>query len=133
MNKISEGISETKTQRKEGKKFRYEKWKNWIIIGLIALAFLCVAYWLFHKNDEKNIATSQYTQTESELKIKRLLQEMDGVGEAEVAVCETEDGVQSVVVVCEGANDLRVVMTIREAVASAVGTQEKSVKIYLKK
>lgn len=133
MNKINEGISETKPLRKEEKKFRYEKWKNWIVIGLIALAFLCVAYWLIHKNDEKSVQTSQYTQTESELKIKRLLQEIEGVGEAEVAVCETEDGVKSVVVVCEGANDLRVIMTVREAVASALGTQEKSVKIYLKK
>jgi hypothetical protein len=47
-------------------------------------------------------------------------------------VCETEDGVQSVVVVCEGANNLQVIMDIKEAVAAAVGAQEKNVKIYLK-
>ena len=46
---------------------------------------------------------------------------------------ETDEGVQSVVVVCEGANNLQVVIDVREAVASAVGTQEKNVKIYLKK
>ena len=50
-----------------------------------------------------------------------------------MAIYETEDGVQSVVVVCDGANDLRVVLNVREAVASALGTQEKNVKIYQKK
>ena len=55
------------------------------------------------------------------------------MGDVNVMICESEDGVQSVVVVCEGANDLRVNMNIREAVAAALGTDEKSVKIYLMK
>ena len=46
---------------------------------------------------------------------------------------EEEDEVKSVVVVCEGAKDIRVVMEVREAVATALNTQQKSVKIYLKK
>ena len=61
------------------------------------------------------------------------LQEIDGVGEASVIVYEKEGDVENVVVVCEGANDLRVVMNVREAVASALGTEQNSVKIYLKK
>ena len=56
--------------------------------------------------------------------------EIDGVGNVRVMICEDEDGVESVVVVCEGANDLRVNMDIREAVSAALGTDEKSVKIY---
>lgn len=71
--------------------------------------------------------------SESEQKLCALLKEIDGVGDVNVMICESEDGVQSVVVVCEGANDLRVNMNIREAVAAALGTDEKSVKIYLMK
>ncbi len=63
----------------------------------------------------------------------RLLEEIEGVGEANVMICENEEGVQSVVVVCDGANDLRVVINVREAVAAALGTEENAVKIYLKK
>ena len=48
-------------------------------------------------------------------------------------VCETEEGVKSGVVVCDGANDFGVVMDIREAVAAALGTEEKAIKVYLKK
>ena len=62
-----------------------------------------------------------------------LLEEMNGVGKAEVMVCETEDGVLGVVIVCEGANDLQVNMHVREAVATALGTAQNNVKIYLKK
>ncbi|MBR2375017.1 MAG: hypothetical protein IKA88_01880 [Clostridia bacterium] len=71
--------------------------------------------------------------TESEQKIARILEEIDGVGDAEVIVCETEDGVKSAVVVCEGARDFTVVLDVREAVAAALGTEQSAVKIYLKK
>ena len=48
-------------------------------------------------------------------------------------ICETEEGVLGAVVVCEGAKNIRVNMDIREAVATALGTKESAVKIYLKK
>lgn len=134
MNKLKLESQEEKAQKNNVKNIFRSKWKDWLLFGGIALVLLIVTYYVFRDKEEERILTSvQYEQTEAEWKIKRLLEEIDGVGEAEVAVCETEDGVQSVVVVCEGANDLRVIMTVREAVASAVGTQEKSVKIYLKK
>lgn len=93
---------------------------------------LVIAVWrIFYsgKDSEETLATA----SENEQKVSKLLAEIDGVGKAEVMICETEEGVQSVVVVCEGANDLQVIMDVREAVAAALGTQEKSVKVYLKK
>ena len=104
--------------------------KEIVIIGGIALA-LVVAVWKVFYKDETAIVSVSVTPTEE--KVGRLLQSIEGVGRAEVAIYETEDGVQSVVVVCDGANDLRVVLNVREAVASALGTQEKNVKIYQKK
>ena len=77
--------------------------------------------------------TSVAIQTETEKKIGLILQEIEGVGEASVAVCETEEGVLGAVVVCQGANNLKVIMDVREAVATALGTEEKAVKVYLKK
>lgn len=130
MNKLNE----KNAHLKERKTLFQGKRKDWIIFGIIALVLLLAVYFVFQDKESKSVMTAtEYTQTETEWKIQRLLEEIDGVGDAEVVVCETEAGVQSVVVVCEGARDLQVIMTIREAVASAVGTQEKSVKIYLKK
>ena len=116
-----------------------EKWKKGflagrikelLVVGGLALALLFAVWKVFYTDDTTSVAKNL---TPMEEKISLLLREMDGVGEADVVIHETEEGVQSVIVVCEGANDLQVVMNVREAVASALGTQEKNVKIYLKK
>ncbi len=103
--------------------------KELLLIGVLGIALFYAAWQVFQGGDEKDA----WTLSENEVKVMRILQEIDGVGEASVVVCEDEDGVKSVVVVCEGANDLQVVMNVREAVAAAMDTSQKSVKIYLKK
>jgi hypothetical protein len=87
---------------------------------------------VFRGNDSKGESTN-IVFTENEKKVARILEEIEGVGDAEVIVCENENGVQSVVVVCEGANNFQVVIDVREAVAAALGTKESAVKIYPKK
>lgn len=107
------------------------KIKDLLILGVLALGLLVVTWNVFHADEGESLQTA--TLSDAEQKVVRILEEIDGVGKASVAVCETENGVESVVVVCEGANDLRVVMNVREAVATALGTKQNSVKIYLKK
>ncbi len=111
--------------------FTFSKWKDVIIIAVLALVLIIAIWQIFYKNDEVDANTA--VASEAEQKVSKLLAEMEGVGAAEVMICETEEGVQSVVVVCEGANSLQVIMDVREAVAAALGTQAKSVKVYLKK
>ncbi|MBR2023394.1 MAG: hypothetical protein IJ996_02615 [Clostridia bacterium] len=105
--------------------------KDICILAVLALVLVFASWKIFGSEKEVEETVSALSQTEE--KISRLLEEMEGVGEASVMICETEEGVQSAVVVCEGANDLQVIMDIREAVASALGTKEKAVKVYLKK
>ena len=101
-----------------------------ILVGLgLALLF---ASWKIFQKDTKS-ASQALSTTENELKIVRLLENIDGVGDVDVVICETEDEIKSVVVVCEGASDLRVTLNIREAVSAALGTEQNVVKIYLKK
>ncbi len=103
--------------------------KDLIIMGVLAVVLFYASWKIFQGEEEKNTLSL----SENEVKVMRLLQEIDGVGEASVIVYEDGEEVKSVVVVCEGANDLRVAMNVREAVAAALNTQEKAVKIYLKK
>lgn len=119
---------------------RFAKKRKWLdgrkkdVLLLFTLGFaLIFASWKIFYTGEEGKTASVVSGSESEEKISRLLQEIDGVGDANVMICETEEGVQSVVVVCEGAKDLQVVLNVREAVAAALGTEEKAVKIYLKK
>ena len=105
--------------------------KNLLIFSLLAFVLIFAAWQIFRTEDARE--TMEVNATETEIKVMRLLQEIEGVGEADVIVYEEENSIKSVVVVCEGANNLRVVMNVREAVATALGTEEKTVKIYLKK
>ena len=98
----------------------------------MALLLFSACFLVFNKEESaQSVALAQ--MSEKEQKISQILQEIEGVGEASVVVCEEDDEVKSVVVVCEGAKDIRVVMEVREVVATALNTQQKSVKIYLKK
>lgn len=107
------------------------KMKEIVLLGFLG-ALLCLSIWLIF-TDGKTAFSSGREYSESETKLTTMLEEMKGVGEAEVMICETEEGVLGVVIVCEGANDLQVHMRIREAVATALGTEQGNVKIYLKK
>ena len=117
---------------KTEKKFVWKerKFKDGLLLFVLAFILMFASWKIFYQ-DESN--KTVMAQTETERKLALLLQEIDGVGEASVAVCETEEGVLGAVVVCEGANDLQVIMDVREAVATALGTSEKNVKVYLKK
>lgn len=107
------------------------KIKDLIILGGLALVLVFASWKIFYEQENDNFSTASKTQTEE--KVAKLLEEITGVGTANVMICETEDGVQSVVVVCDGAKDLQVIMNVRQAVSAALGTSEKSVKIYQKK
>ena len=126
MNKRTNESVQTEVKRK----FFNGRIKDFLLLAGLALVLMLAAWQIFDDDGEKR---GTVAATERETKVMRLLEEIDGVGEASVIVCEDEEGVKSVVVVCEGANDLRVVMDVREAVSAALGTEQKAVKIYLKK
>ncbi len=120
-----------KREKRKGK-LKNGKIKDLLIIAGLALLLVFAVWRIFYKPDVLSAQTG-VSGTESERALTALLGEIEGVGEVNVMICEDEEGVQSVVVVCDGAKNIRVNSDIREAVAAALGTEEKNVKIYLKK
>lgn len=110
---------------------RKEKIKEMLLFCGLALILLVVVWQVFGVKDKA--AVKEITYSEKEIKVARMLTEMEGVGDVEVMIYEGEEGVESVVVLCDGATDLRVIISVREAVATALGTEEKRIKVYLKK
>ena len=112
------------------------KWKDTIILILIALV-LAIAVWQVFGGDSKTqegvISTSELSKSEEEIKLMGFLSQMQGVGEVDVMIYQTDEGEKSVVIVCDGAEDIQVQMHIREATATALGTTQQAIKIYLKK
>lgn len=119
------------SKEQNGKSRIDKKKREILIVGGLAI-LLTIAIWQVFFT-EKTQDTAATVMSENEKKVSRILKEIDGVGEASVMICETEEGVRSVVVVCEGADNLHVLMNVREAVAAALGTEEKAIKVYLKK
>ena len=115
-----------------------KKWLNnkrsakLIEIGLfVCLAFvLCIAVWQAFLKEDK---ISQATETTEEAKLVAILENIAGVGEAEVMIGVYENGERGVVIVCDGANSLSVLMDVREVASIALGIEPKNVKVYLKK
>ena len=105
--------------------------KDIVLLCALGLVLILSAWQIFHA--EESTESAKINATETEVRVMRLLEEIDGVGSARVIVYETEEGPQSVVIVCEGANNLRVVMNVREAVSTALGTDKNAIKIYRKK
>ena len=110
---------------------RKEKIKEMLLFCGLALILLVVVWQVFGGKDKA--AVKEITYSEKEIKVARMLTEMEDVGDVEVMIYEGEEGVESVVVLCDGATDLRVIISVREAVATALGTEEKRIKVYLKK
>ena len=120
------------SKENEKKAFMIKKSTKEVLLTLVVgLVLTVVAFQVFGEKGDRVSNTTE--QTEKERKVSLLLQEIEGVGESNVMICETEEGVESVVVVCDGANDFLVVLKVREAVAAALGTSQSAVKIYLKK
>ena len=106
--------------------------KDILILAVIGLGLLVAVWSVFQPTQTENsVATMSFKGEEQRLGY--ILSQMDGVGEAEVMICELDDGEKSAVVLCEGANDFQVVINVREVVAAAIGTNARNVKIYLKK
>ncbi|MBQ5926296.1 MAG: hypothetical protein IIX01_00030 [Clostridia bacterium] len=118
----------------EKSKFRLknERIKDVVLLSVLALA-LCFAVWKIFLTKSDRSQTVSAKKTEQEIALEELLSQIDGAGEVRVMIGIDEEEITSVVIVCDGAKNIRVNTELREAAATALGTQEKNVKIYLKK
>jgi hypothetical protein len=103
--------------------------KEVVLLSILSI-FLLIGAWLVFS---EKTSTTYTASTDTEKRLVAILEKIEGVGEVEVMLSDTEDGERGAVIVCEGANDIRVLISVREAAATALGVQQKNVKIYLKK
>ena len=103
--------------------------KEVVLFSVLSMLLLVGAWLVFREKTQ----TTYTASTDTEKRLVAILENIDGVGEVDVMLSSGEDGEKGVVIVCEGAKDIRVLISVREAAATALGIQQKNVKIYLKK
>ena len=128
---MNKEIIDDQIKEKKGSPFKFNsKIKDVFIVSLLAVVLMFAIWQVFYKESGNSNAAS--IGNESEKRVAQILNQIDGVGDVEVLVSETEDGVMGAVVVCDGANNLRVVMDIQEAVSVSLGVKKENIKVYLK-
>ena len=103
--------------------------KEVLLISILSVLLLGGTWLVFDKQD----AQSELSFSDTEKRLASILSDIEGVGAVEVLLSDAENDEKGVVIVCQGANNISVLISVREAAATALGIPQKNVKIYLKK
>ncbi|MCM1437997.1 MAG: hypothetical protein NC131_02130 [Roseburia sp.] len=105
--------------------------KKILIIGSLLVLLIAIAMLLYGGKTKVTASSADSaTRTERETKLIRVLSEIEGVGKAEVMVNEGKDGVDGIIIVCEGANNIMTRSDILNAVSTALKVDKNNIAIY---
>ena len=102
--------------------------KNILIVGVLIL-ILILAVALINSGGGGSVS-SDSLKSQEELKLTRILSELEGVGDAEVMITSDGDGVKGVVIICEGAENIMVKSSILNVVSTALNIDKNNIAIY---
>lgn len=97
-----------------------------IILLVIALIVIVAVFYDGGDGDEGEGGAKSST----EIKLESILSDIDGVGESSVLVTEGDDGIEGVVIVCSGADNIMTRNNIINAVATALNIQKNIIAVY---
>ncbi len=104
--------------------------KNILIIAVL-IVLLILAVVLINAGSGDSAADSVDTlKSEEEIKLTRIISELDGVGEAEVMITSDDGGIRGVVIVCEGADNIMVRSNILNVVSTALNIDKNNIAVY---
>lgn len=105
----------------------FRQHKKLIIVIALTVLLIAVVIVFFGSGSQSRASAAK---SATELRLTALLERMDGIGEAEVMVNETDGVVTGVVVVCDGADSISVRNDILNAVATALDINRSIIAIY---
>ena len=106
--------------------------KSALIVLVLLIALIIIAVSLNGNKHSALTSTAGSTQNKSvtEIKLEQILSEIKGVGQAEVMINESEEGIEGVIIVCSGANNLMTRNDILKAVTTALNVKGNNIAIY---
>lgn len=109
--------------------------KNIIIVTALTIV-LIGAIWLMNNKSEKTALQTSAVNTnksQEEVKLSEILRSIEGVGDTDVLINKGENGIEGVVIVCRGADNIMVKNDILNAVSTALNIDKKIIAIYAMK
>ena len=105
--------------------------KKIIIVVVLIIVLIGTIYFINKSNGGTAQTSGSLTEkTPTEAKLTSILNRIDGVGEVDVMITEGENGIEGVVVVCAGANNIMTKSDILNAVSTALKIDKKIIAIY---
>lgn len=109
----------------------FKSQKKILLIAVLLVAFILLAFLLYGgKNKVTSASSLDANKSASEIKLTRILSGIEGVGQTEVMINDGENGVEGVIIVCEGANNLMTRNDIINAVSTALNVSKNNIAIY---
>ena len=105
-----------------------------VIVIVVLIIILVGTIYFTGKSEEKSKTSNAFStvqKTDTELRLEKLLSSIDGVGDTEVMVRETDGIISGVVIVCQGADSIATKNKIINAVSVALNIDKKNIAIYL--
>lgn len=105
--------------------------KKILLIAVLLTVLIALAFALYgSKSKAISTAAGSADMSANETKLTRILSGIDGVGKAEVMINESENGVEGVIIVCEGAYNIMTRNDILNAVTTALKVEKNNIAIY---
>lgn len=105
--------------------------KKILIISCLLVILIALAMLLYGSKNKFTVASSDSgSRSATEVKLMRVLSEIEGVGKAEVMINEGRDGVVGVIIVCEGAYNIMTRSDILNAASTALNVDKNNIAIY---
>ena len=104
--------------------------KRLMAIAAALCALIVLAFILYGSKNKITHTSTSYNMSATEVKLTRILSEIDCVGKAEVMVNEGQSGIDGVIIVCEGANNLMTRIDLLNAVSTALNVDKNIIAIY---
>ena len=106
-----------------------KKYKTGLIIAAIIVALVMIV--CLSGGVSSNITVNSSTdKSQTEIKLEQILSSIDGVGESMVMINESENGINGVVIVCRGADNIMVRNDIINAVSTALNIKKNIIAVY---
>ncbi len=100
--------------------------KNILVIAAIVLALVILVV-VFNGSGEGEDGAAV---SDDEQRLQTILSHMEGVGESRVMISRGEDGIDGVVIVCDGAENIMTRSDILNAVSTALNIDKNIIAIY---
>ncbi len=104
--------------------------KKIILIFALLIAVIIAVLILSGKDGGSAAQSSTADKSGTEIKLTRILENISGVGNADVMINEDDKGIYGVVIVCEGADNIMTRNDIINAVSTALNVEKNIIAVY---